>query len=68
MKKTTHAHVSIKSMGQLTQAMPSPPSQLVADYARMGMAKIYENDKATENEVLERVSSSQEKMSSGGRT
>ena len=33
--------------------MPSPPAHRVADYVRTGMATIYKNDKATENEVAD---------------
>lgn len=55
--KKSHAHVLIKSIDELTQAMPSPSTQLVKESARKGMATIYENDKATEKiEVLERAS------------
>ena len=67
MKKAFPLPPSKKSIGELKRSLPSVTSQYVADYARTGMAAIYENDKATENEALERASQSQEKMDLGGR-
>ena len=53
MKKTHPPLVSTQSMWEATRAMPSPPAHRVADYVRTGMATIYKNDKATENEVAD---------------
>lgn len=53
MKKIHPPLVSTQSMWEAKRAMPSPASQRVADYVRTGMATIYKNDKATENEVAD---------------
>lgn len=53
MKKIHPPLVSTQGMWEAKRAMPSPASQRVADYVRTGMATIYKNDKATENEVAD---------------
>ena len=63
MKKTHSPPASIYSFGDPKQAALSVASQRAAAYVRTGMATIYENDKATENEAAERSSSSQHQSS-----
>ena len=54
MKKTYSPPASSQRIGETEHTIPSSTAQSVAAYVRTGMAMIYENDKATENEAVER--------------
>ena len=67
VKKTYPLAASAQSFREAKQAMPSAASQRVAVYVRTGMATIYRNDKATENEVADRAAVTQDQTHGSAR-